>query len=306
MSIAELLAQPHLSVITRSADPELVRIQDMIEHKVLIDGRADLEAMFGKLLACNTTHAPKTLDLIGHSTEGKSLLMLGDWVIDAANPTVASYFRELADQDVLPRLAIHAVRLLGCLTADTGHARSTISALAKILEVEVFGTTDLIFSAHYDANGFRHDRRHLLASSSDVRNERELARDRHAYPCLLDIDALPAMPLFATEQSWPVRVANRDDARSLLRLVRRREGAPMPGLLTSPRCEVALPSGQSGHYHRAQILLDGEFVRVYPDVTQPGIVFPVDNAHLLRTLVDQLPAVWTSPSIVTRHSAPQD
>src|SRR5262245_63720666 len=105
MDVRSLLSQSHLSVITRHADYELARIQDIIEHKVLVDGRADLEEVFGHLLAAVADEpTPKTLDLIGHSTPGQSLLMLGDWVLDAAKPTVTAFFRELADQEVLTRL----------------------------------------------------------------------------------------------------------------------------------------------------------------------------------------------------------
>src|ERR1700760_4503849 len=103
MNTRTLLAQPHLSVITRVADGELTRIQDIIEHKVLVDGRADLEAMFGHLLSIGDPVAPKTLDLIGHSIPGTSQLMLGDWVIDARSTIVSAFFRELADHDVLRR-----------------------------------------------------------------------------------------------------------------------------------------------------------------------------------------------------------
>lgn len=293
MSARDLLAQPHLSVITRSADVELERIVTLLDHKVLISGRGDLEMLFGELLAAEAPPSPKTLDLIGHSTPGKSLLMIGDFVIDAAKPTVTAFFRELAEQNVLPRLGIYAMRLLGCLTADTGHARWTMCTLADILGVEVYGTKDLIFSAHYDGQGFLAERRYLLVSASELRTDgvdpKPLARGM-PYERVLDLDALPAMPLVAGDHPWPLRIASIEEASSFLRLVRRRDGATMPGLLTSPRCEVALPSPQTGKYHRAQLLLDGEFIRVYPDgPSAPGIVYPVDDPYALKNLVDRMP-----------------
>jgi hypothetical protein len=74
----------------------------------------------------------------------------------------------------------------------------------------------------------------------------------------------------------------------------------MPGLLTSPRCEVALPSQHTGCYHRVQVLLDGEFVRVYPDgANAPGIVYPVDDPYALKNLVDRMPV-----AIIRLASAP--
>src|SRR5262249_32524319 len=156
-------------VMTRSTDAELLRVAAQLERKVLVDGRGDLETLFGVLLALGAPPTPKTLDLIGHSTPGKSLLAIGDFVIDAAKPTVTAFFRELAEQNVLPRLGIHAVRLLGCVTADTGHARWTICTLSDILGLEVFGTKDLVFSAHYGAQGFHPELRSMLVCASDLR-----------------------------------------------------------------------------------------------------------------------------------------
>ena len=298
MSYVELLAQPHLTIITRSADAELVKIQELIARKALVDGRSDLERLLGNLLACDAPITPKTLDLVGHSTANRSLLMLGDWVIDAARASVTSFFRGLADQDVLPRLGVQAVRLLGCLTADTGHARWTICTLADILGMEVYGTKDLIFSMHYDRGGFAHERRYVLIGASELRGEiidpRPLARGT-ASPRVLDIDALPSESLADAPQRWPLRICDHEQARALLRLVRRHQGATMPGLLSAPSCEVALPSHDPVRFHRAQVLLDCGLIRVYPDgPDRPGVVFPVDEPHALRQLLAQLPLVAQS------------
>ena len=290
---ATLLSQPHLSVITRHADAELARIQDAIELAVLVDDRSDLERLLGDLLAIDHPVVPKTLDLIGHSTADASLLKLGDWVIDAASPTVTAFFRELADHAVLPRLGVYAVRLLGCQTADTEHGRATLCALSDILGLEVLGTTDLIFASHYDRHGFKDEREFHLMSSTEVRRK---TRPPHEplrgspYPRTLDIDALPATPLRARARAWPQRIASGDAASAILQLIRRSEGATMPGLLTGPRCEIALPAVRAGMYHVAQILLDYQFVRVYPDGPDgDGVVYPVTESRALRTIVDRLP-----------------
>ncbi|MDQ3367511.1 MAG: hypothetical protein M3680_18985 [Myxococcota bacterium] len=291
-----LPSHPHLSVITRQADFELARIHDKIEHKVLVDGRTDLEELFGRLLDAVIPDAPIkpcTLDLIGHSTAGKSLLQLGDWVIDRTSATVTAFFRELADQDVLGRLGIHAVRLLGCQTADTTAGRDTMTALANILGVEVYGSTELLYSAHYDAGGFREECSHVLICASDLRQPAEsrgVAVTRTAYPRTLDIDALPTSALCGPLVECPRRVASFEVVREILRLIRRTEGAHMPGLLATPSCEVVMPGAQPGAYHRLQVLLAGEFVRVYPDGDhQPGVLYPVDDARALVRLVDALP-----------------
>ncbi|MEJ7596727.1 MAG: hypothetical protein WKG01_02355 [Kofleriaceae bacterium] len=303
MDLTPLLAQPHLTVVTRHADDELTRIQDVIEHKVLVEGRGDLEAVLGQLLAGTTmTSKPKTLDLVGHSAPGSSLLKLGDWVIDASRVAVTAFFRELNDNNVLPRLGIYAVRLLGCHTAETPQGRSTICALSNILGVEVFGTRHLIYSAHYDARGFRDDCNHALVCSSDLRHDIELAIEPATgipYPRIFDIDALPASPLVTTDPAWPRRVAGSAAAKDILRLIRRSHGAQMPGLLAAPSCEIALPSVKPDWYHVAQVLLDGEFVRVYPDGDRcPGVVFPVDDPQALRSLVAALPTVTPPVALI--------
>lgn len=298
MELSALLAQAHISAITHHADSELVRIQELVEHKVLVDGRGDLEELFGRMLAADLPPSPKTLDLIGHSTPDKSLLALGDWVIDSSSRTVVAFWRGIADHEVLPRLGIHTVRLLGCQTADTKYGRETICKLSEILGVEVCGTRQLIYSAHYDAHGFKDESQHVLISSGELRlDEREtsVAVQVARYPRTLDIDALPASPLDSHRRPWPQRIASSEAARDILRLVRRTAGAEMPGLLASPSCEIAMPSTKPNWYHLAQILLDGEFVRVYPDGSRKaGVVYPVDDARALRALVEQLPTVHTS------------
>lgn len=300
MSLSTLLAQPRISVVTGQADAELGRIRDIVEHKVLVDGRADLEAVFGELLAVASSErlTPKTLDLIGHSVAGTSVLQLGDWVIDSARSGVSAFFRELADHDVLPRLGVFAVRLLGCRTAESSQARRTICALSDILGLEVYGTTGLVFANHYNAQGFDDTWKFLLTASSDLR--RELAESSHvsidtASRCL-DVDALPATPIEML-QSWHTRVSDERTTREILRLIRRNEGAQMPGLLAMPRCEIAIPSAARHTYHRLQLVLDGDFVRVYPDgAHKPGVLYPVTDPHLLRTLVDKLPLFETAAS----------
>ena len=295
MAGSPLLSGPHLSVITSRADDELARIQDVIEHKVLVDGRGDLEELFGHLLAQRdgATRVSKTLDLIGHSQPGHSLLALGDWVIDANRTSVTAFFRELADNDVLPRLGIHSMRLLGCHTADTEEGRKTICTLSNILGLEVYGTRHLIYSAHYDGGGFRDDCRHALVCSSDLRRDVAEPSELMAgepYPRMLDIDSLPTTPLVARRAAWPACIATPDAARDILRLVRRSHGAHMPGLLAQPSCEIALPSARANWYHVAQVILDGEFLRVYPDGHQnPGVVFPIEDPGALRELLAALP-----------------
>jgi hypothetical protein len=290
-----ILGQPRLSVISRHADAELARIHHVIGEKALVDGRGELEELLGRLLAARnlspiTTVVSTTLDLIGHSTPGSSLLQLGDWVIDTTSPTVTAFFRELADNDVTTRLGIHAVRLLGCNTAGTEHGRSTICTLSDILGVPVYGSTNLLFSAHYDEHGFKDEWRFLLASSDDLRREDGVAAltvSGEPDARILDIDGLPLVPHAEHESSWPRHVVTTEAARAILDLVCRTEGALMPGLLAMPSCELALPSTVEGQCHVVQVILEGKFIRVHPDgATQPGIVYPVTDPRALRVLIE--------------------
>jgi hypothetical protein len=269
----------HVSIISRSDDDELRAIEATIADAVVIDGRADLEAALCRLLAAGAPSAPRTLDLIGHSTAGTSLLVMGDWVIDATSLTVTAFFRELAEQNVLARLGIEAVRLLGCATAVTEHGRWTVCALADLLGVEVVGTTAPLLASYYEPAGFSHDRRYLLTSATDLRARGSITRPAASSRIsVLDIDRLPAMPLDQA-RPWPVHVVNTEQARDLLALIRRHDGAPA-ALEAVPSCELALPSPARDRYHRIEVLRDGELVRV-----EPGTVYPVSDPAAFRALV---------------------
>lgn len=283
---AEILDQPRLSMVSRSEDPDLLRIREAIANPILVDGRGELESTLCRLLAHEHRGTATTLDLIGHSTASTSLLVLGDWVIDAASTTVTAFFRELAEQNVLGRLGIKAVRLLGCLTAETAHGKWTVCALADILGIEVYGTTGLVLSSHYGRDGFADERRYLLASASELRANAVVPKpldlgEPRSLP--LDIDAIPAVSLPA--RSWPVHVVSREHARELLCLVHRRNGSIIPGLVAAPTCELALPAAAADRYHLVQVLLGGELVRVYPPGVPDGVVYPVDDPYELRKLI---------------------
>jgi hypothetical protein len=310
MQHSTLLAQPHLSVITGDAAGELAGIRELVVPSVLVEGRGDLEALLGQLLATSASAAPpdggatdrepgqtldhgRTLDLIGHATRDGSLLVLGSWVIDAASTRTRAFFRELAELEVLPRLGVESIRLLGSGTATTPAGRATICRLAEILGVEVLGARDLLRAAHYGPGGFGDEHRHLLVSAAELRGEAPTllgSLEASRSPRLFDVDALPAAPPATYAPRWPRRVATAEAARELLRLVNRSAGAEMPGLLAAPTCELALPAARPGWYHVAEVMFGGELVRVYPDgAHRPGIVYTVQDPPALRALLERLP-----------------
>lgn len=291
--MTNLLSQAHLSILAQPTDGELRCIANIVEHCIIVDGRSELERALGSLLAHGVPPTAKTLDLIGHSTPGPSLLSLGEWVIDIANPTVSAYFRELADHDVFGRLGITALRLLGCRTAETSAARATIVGLAELLGIDVYGTRGILFASHYTARGFSDDHRYLLVSNHELVAEQVLPEARfETWPQVLDIDTLPSSSEIAPTGPWPHRVVSEADMAKVLRHVRRHDGALMPGLLAAPQCELVFPGHSPGTFRRAQVVLDGEFVRFYPrGDREPGILFAVDDPHSMLALVGSLPAI---------------
>jgi hypothetical protein len=281
------LDRPHLTITSSRLDHELARIHAVVEHKVLVDGRGELEETFGALLAARTTPPmPKTLDFVGHAT-ATSLLDLGGWVIDRCNPTVTAFFRELADHEVMPRLGIASVRLLGCGTASTQRARDTIVALTDIIGLPVLGTTSIVHAGHFRSDGFDPAWNFLLVGA------RELAFPAPALPSqparAFDIDALPALPLIVNDAAWPRQYASVDEARKLLSLIRRSDGAEMPGLLATPLAEIAFPSVRAGLHHLVQVMLEGQFVRAYPEGNAAGLLYPVKDPSALLALLETLP-----------------
>lgn len=292
-----LLSCPHLSVITDGADAELNRIRDALEDVVGLRDRTDLEALLSQLAAYDLPSTRKTLDLIGHSSASQSLLELGAWTIDGDDPRVIRFFRGLAGNDVFRRLGIHAIRLLGCETATTKAGRTTIRTLAAATQLEVYGTRTMIGAQQYERSGFSDAYAHVLVSSSDIRQESApVTRHGHAdlWARLLDVEMLPAVPLTAVAPvAWPRVVASPDHARELLGLIRRSDGAVMPGLLASPLCELALPAA-SGRFWRGDVLLDGAFVRVYPTERPEGICYATTDPAAIRALIARISAPDTS------------
>jgi hypothetical protein len=97
---------------------------------------------------------PVTLDLIGHSTRGHRLLRLGRTPIDMLDPRVADFFATLARDQLLTRLHVTAVRLLGCETAVTDAGQRTLRMLSHTLRLPVFGTTKPLLKTHSNSAGF--------------------------------------------------------------------------------------------------------------------------------------------------------
>jgi hypothetical protein len=292
MNSAYLLRrQPRLSLITRDGDEVLGQIRKVISQPVLVDGRADVECVLNELARVGDSSIPKTLDLIGHASPDRSLLVLGDWLIDGTRSKVSSFFRGLDDCEVLQRIGITAIRLLGCETGVSEAGRHTLLALSEILKVETYGTTQTVGPSSYDENGFLDSHTSTLVSATEIRQRPLLAfvkRGGEPYPRTLDIECLPASPL-GLRPAYPRCMADYASARAILALIRRTNGAQMPDSMLTPMLEIALPSTKPNWYHRLQLIMDGEFVRVFPDgEDRPGVVFSVTDARTLLELARRL------------------
>ena len=115
---------------------------------------------------------PITLDLIGHATRGHRLLRLGDTPINMLDPDVAGFFATLARDQMLTRLHVTAVRLLGCETAGTDAGQRTVRMLAQTLRLPVFGTTKPLLKTHSNSAGFDPAFAHILIEAAALTSTR--------------------------------------------------------------------------------------------------------------------------------------
>jgi hypothetical protein len=282
-ALSALLAQPRLSLITRTADRELAHVQATVTGALPVDGRGELDEVIGRLLACDAPPTPKTLDLIGHTTADEPRLQLGNWVIDAADALTRAIVRELGDHDAFSRLGVTAVRLVGSRTAATASARQRLATLTSIAGVEVQGTSDLVHAADFDAHGLREDADVWFHGAHPDRARLEPPVVR-GIPIArwFDVDAMAPLILPPADR----RVVDAATAREIVELIDRREGVSMPGLLASPSHELALPSSAPGAFYLAHVLLDAELIRVYPDgLDRPSVLFPISAPPALRRLL---------------------
>src|SRR5215471_721504 len=111
---------------------------------------------------------PIILDLMGHSTRDHHLLRLGNSVVDMLNPAVARFFKAIAEDGLLSRLEVTAVRLMGCETAAAPAGQRTLRMLSNTLRLPVFGSIKPIGKSYYDALGFNPAFNGVLVEASEL------------------------------------------------------------------------------------------------------------------------------------------
>jgi len=298
MADRALLAGPHLSVVSAEPDAVLQGIAHAIGRVLTVDRPAALASALvhlAEVTACAPGTAGRTLDLIGHTRTADSLLSLGGWLVDAADPATVAVFRDLAERAVLRRLGIHALRLLGCHSAGTERGRDTIGRLADLLGVEVAGMRELLHVGHFGPGGFREAWSFLLVRASEL-HPPPAGPPGVPGPRVLELAALPAIARAAHPAGCPRRIADERATHRILALVRRAAGACMPGPPVPPSVELALALPFAASYHLAHVVLDGSFLRLYPDgAAHPGVLFPVDDRESLHRIIAGLPAAPDPP-----------
>lgn len=156
-----------LNVISPDAEdlfygPGSVRCVELHRACSLGDVRAVLERQL------DHPTSPMTLDLMGHSTRDHHLLRMGDDRVDMLDPAVARFFRAVANDQLLSRLEVVTVRLLGCETAVTAGGQRTLRLLAHTLGLPVYGSIRPLLKSHYDQLGFNPAFAHVLVEGSSA------------------------------------------------------------------------------------------------------------------------------------------
>ena len=88
------------------------------------------------------------------------------------DPQVAGFFTTLARDQLLTRLHVTAVRLLGCETAVTDAGQRTLRMLSHTLGLPVFGTRKPLFKTHSNSAGFDPAFAHVLIEAAPLTGAR--------------------------------------------------------------------------------------------------------------------------------------
>jgi len=328
MADCKKLRDPHLNVAPPVSRGEGAKLLDIVGNEESVTRLDGLRRFLDELATCKRLRRPpglrRTLDLIAHSDQWR-LLHLGESVIDPNEDGVRQFFEEMATEEILKRLDVSELRLLGCETAMSPQGQEAIRLLTDILGVPVLGTTKLVYAAHFDEKGFKDRYERLLCDASNLP---ELDAERIQWPK----DPLPALaPPFEPESletlpagalpkvSWP-RIGeraetppnsqNRRDVQALTDILAGSEGRVMPRMLARPRCELLLGSGDD-KVSRVQVLFDHELVRVRAADTKIAAIYRVRRPDELAAWIASIdvpasasagsPARRASRSRVTRR-----
>ncbi|HEY0987881.1 MAG TPA: hypothetical protein VGD80_12545 [Kofleriaceae bacterium] len=227
---------------------------------------------------------PETLrvDLIAHSRARR--LHLGDWTVDDNAPT--EELRQNLAQ-ALNGVALE-IRLLGCNTGIMPDGRNAMRAIARSFGARVWGTMVPVSANDFADNEFK---------STGILVDQDGAPHFPPSPIqgtvgwFTTIAKLPSGSTHAvllgalsaesedqlcddwnrTHPSlrWPIHACSGAALRALVQAHAEPAIARIAGLLALPELEIAAPM-TGGGFERLTVLLDGEFVRVYPQNVPEG------------------------------------
>lgn len=247
----------HLTVVN-AHDSHTPLLTARLASSLVFDCRDDFATQLTNL-ARTLPACERTLDFVGQ-TNHERLLVCDGKIFDARIGRFRAYHRGLAEQEVLPRLGITSIRLVGCTTDVGEHARATLAILSELYDLEVTGTSELVSARDFTAAGF-------------------VLPDPAPWPAgrYLDLDGLDRL---AHAPGADARALTFVEARDVLAAIRRDAGIDLPGLLALPHARIALPAA-GGAFHHLELLLDHELVRA------GTTVWPVEDPRALRKLLDR-------------------
>lgn len=139
-------------------------VVSVTEGQTLVDALADyLEKSETRIRSGELRFA--NLDIIGHSRSRDGVLKIGELALTSI--VAMQQFSELAERDILARLGIRRIRLLGCRTSQARGAH-VVRVIREYTNLEVYSSRADLFAVHYDDNGFRPDAFPLLVNYDAV------------------------------------------------------------------------------------------------------------------------------------------
>jgi hypothetical protein len=285
-----------LNISLLDADEALCETQNNIDGESLVSGAfpasKDEYGVVGVVKNVNSPLGPLVVDLIAHARHG--ILQFGHWVIDSDERASEMLLEEWRGRP------LSKLRLLGCNTILTTAGQAAILHLKEVLknhgldDVGVYGTTVPLYAYDFGPQG-------LLKSG--------LVRESARRPKPVDGPAAPEtvnswfkrfLPLTGSTKADLRRLrtetleeASRDRTRAL-EISRwlidevasdstidevfdklEPEFATAPGLLAYPDREQLYPAGSRDGvpvFYRVTSLLDGAFLRFYPEGFKHGVI----------------------------------
>ena len=283
---------PCLNIISSGYDAYITGVRATLADENLAFSQGDVTSIIQKLVQDEESGQtePKPivhLDLIGPSADPDCYLMIGDWTIDIYN--VNNFAQSPTLELLLRYLKFKDMRLLGCSTATTDNGWHVIQRLAESLNIEVFGTKDLICADDFTHLGFR--------SSDKLYSSRHQERVLHGFtinslptakvskPLILDL-LHSERPQRMRPVPWTRRILSHEVAKELSTLIDPSVAWSLPKLLARPLVEVMMPL-ERDEFLPVQVLVKYEIVRVFPSKPsdQSDLVYRVTDPAALKALL---------------------